>query len=432
MSKAELAAWLRRRVRERTPTAVVRFGDAEGRLLTCDPEDMLRELESESGLSLSLADVIEVRALVDWAFDEADVLGIVTERLSDAHQKLMGKLAALYAERVAKGRPPAAFAHNMLGHHVVDELPELLAGRRAGVISCRDLGPVLEREWGLEEVNVYQVPSQYAMRDVDGAYEAAMHEVPIWPDAHAHVRAELTVRERGEVFLVGAGLFGKDLCIRVREQGGIALDMGSALDRLAGKLTRGPVRRVLALYAEGIPVSQIATTLERLFDVEVEHERVREAIANAALEHVEPWRARPLRPAYPTVCFDSLQAEVGDDRAFERRTCHLALGVAPDGYRDRLGIWWQGGEDVAFWRSVLQDLHRRGVRDLSILCGDAEREPLSQAARSVFPRAAVRTHAAPIESCAAIRKAIERHGRFTDEPAATTLVYLAFNRAESR
>ena len=41
-------------------------------------------------------------------------------------------------------------------------------------------------------------------------------------------------------FLVGAGIFGKDLCIRIRELGGIALDMGSCLDLMAGKVTRGP------------------------------------------------------------------------------------------------------------------------------------------------------------------------------------------------
>jgi hypothetical protein len=38
-------------------------------------------------------------------------------------------------------------------------------------------------EWGLEDVAVYQVPSQHSARDVDGAYERAM-QVPIWPDAH--------------------------------------------------------------------------------------------------------------------------------------------------------------------------------------------------------------------------------------------------------
>jgi hypothetical protein len=48
----------------------------------------------------------------------------------------------------------------------------------------------------------------------------------------------LAVRSRGEVFLVGAGLFAKHLCITIRDQGGIAIDIGSSLDAMAGKTTR--------------------------------------------------------------------------------------------------------------------------------------------------------------------------------------------------
>lgn len=50
-----------------------------------------------------------------------------------------------------------------------------------------------------------------------------MHGVRIWPDVHVRLRSELTVREPGEVFLVGAGVFGKDLCVRVRDRGGASL-----------------------------------------------------------------------------------------------------------------------------------------------------------------------------------------------------------------
>ena len=86
------------------------------------------------------------------------------------------------------------------------------------------------------------MPSQYVMRTVDDEYERALHGIPIWPDVVDRIRDELEVRQRGEVFLVGAGLFGKELCIRVRERGGIALDLGSCLDGMADKVTRGPNR----------------------------------------------------------------------------------------------------------------------------------------------------------------------------------------------
>jgi hypothetical protein len=196
----------------------------------------------------------------------------------------MTKLAAVYAERLAAGRRPAILAQSLLSHEVVDRLPELLRGRRVSVISCRNVKPVLEADWGLDDVVVYQVPSQHAMRDVDGAYESALHGVPIWPDAHSRIRSELTVRERGEVFLVGAGLFGKDLCIRVRDLGGIALDLGSALDRVAGKITRGPRRRILDLYAGGMSVEDIAAQLQDLYGLRIDPQRVSKAMGKMGEE----------------------------------------------------------------------------------------------------------------------------------------------------
>lgn len=49
----------------------------------------------------------------------------------------------------------------------------------------------------------------------------------------------LEVRVPGEVLLVDAGLFGKALCVHMRDRDGIALEMGSVLDKPAGKATVG-------------------------------------------------------------------------------------------------------------------------------------------------------------------------------------------------
>lgn len=297
MSTSELAVWLRRRIDERDPAAVVRFGDGEARLLVADLGDAAsieaaaHKLAKETGLAFSSAAVLEVKALVAFAYEQADVLGIgFGDDFVDEHKLWMRRLAAIHAERVVAGRRPAALADCLLHQGILEHLPGLLTGRRVSVISCRDVRPVLEADWGLDDVAVYQVPSQHMVRDVDGAYEAALHDVSIWPDFHARLRSRLTVRERGEVFLVGAGLFGKDLCIRVRDRGGIALDLGSALDSIAGKLTRGPHRRVLDLYAAGVSEADIAVRLERLYGVEIDRARVSEVVAAVAGD-VAAWRA---------------------------------------------------------------------------------------------------------------------------------------------
>jgi hypothetical protein len=283
MSKSEFESWLRQRVASRTPAAVVRFGDGEVRLLEAvadDAESMHeanRQLQWETGRKFSSEAVLEIKAALEHARSAADVLGILVRNPhTETSRAWVNRLAPLSRERRSAGAPAAALAYCHLNHEILAALPALLAGRRVSVISCRDIKPIIEEMWGLDDVAVYQVPSQYRVRNVDGAYEATMYDIPIWPDAHDHVRSELTVRERGEVFLVGAGLFGKDLCIHVREQGGIALDMGSALDHIAGKLTRSAMRQMLELHADGMSVPDIAASLRDHLGVQVDHERIRE------------------------------------------------------------------------------------------------------------------------------------------------------------
>jgi hypothetical protein len=240
------ARWIRRRI----PAAIIRFGEGEGRLLVADPADpesvtvAANKIRRQTGLKLSPDEVFKVKSLIMNAFDEADVVGIRgSANFNPEHRMWVERIEGVFEERLAAGREPAYVTHCLLNNTLRDSLGSLLEGQRqVSVISCRDLKGRLEADYGVEDVRVFQVPSQYVMRDIDDEYEARLHGVPIWPAFYERLREELTVRRRGEVFLVGAGLFGKDLCIRVKELGGIALDLGSCLDGLADKVTRGPNR----------------------------------------------------------------------------------------------------------------------------------------------------------------------------------------------
>lgn len=237
-------------VEEGTPAAVVRIGEGEGRLLAAHPGDDLsvrvavRKLRRQTGMRFSMEEMFKVKALVMTAFDEADILGLhVSDNFSEEHREWGERIALIYADRVIRGRTPAYLAHCLLNHDLYDALPTLLSDQdRISVITCRDVAPRLQAEHQLAEVVTYQVPSQHAVREVDGRYEAAMHDVPMWPDFYRRLQKYVTVRAKGEVFLIGAGLFGKALCVQVRELGGIALDMGATLDQMAEKVTRGSGR----------------------------------------------------------------------------------------------------------------------------------------------------------------------------------------------
>lgn len=250
LSRKQAVGMTARWIRQRIPAAIVRFGEGEGRLLVADPADAesvqvaVNKVWRQAGLKLSHDDVFKVKSLVMNAFDGADVVGIRgSANFNPEHQMWVERIEAVFQERLAAGREPAYVTHCLLNNTLRDSLGSLLEGQRqVSVISCRDLKDTIEADYGVEDVRVYQVPSQYVMRGIDDEYEAALHGVPIWPDFYDRLRSELEVRRRGEVFLVGAGLFGKDLCIRIKELGGIALDLGSCLDGMAEKVTRGPNR----------------------------------------------------------------------------------------------------------------------------------------------------------------------------------------------
>jgi hypothetical protein len=438
LSQEGFARWLQRQIANRTPAAAVRFGDAEAKLLALEKgdersvRDVIGKLEQESGASLLPEDALELKRLVELAFEQADVLGIgFSERFLAEHKRWMEWLASRHLEQQRAGRKPVRLAHCLFSHQVVDSLPEMLAGRLVSVISCRDLKPVLEGKWGTGDVAPYQVPSQYIRRYVDGAYEEAMHSVPIWPDAHERICSELAVRERGEVFLVGAGVFGKDLCIRVRDQGGIAVDMGSALDGVVGKMTRGVPRRILDLHATGMPTAEIASHLERLYGFCPQQDAISRNVTRAANKEMEAWRERPPARSYAIIHFDSFPARIDDGESARRPVCHVAVGTAIDGGCHALGIWWTQREGIEPWPKALEDLRRRGVASPAAIHVDNPRRPLYEALAKLFPAAEVRAAGAS-EVHVEIRKAVERHGPFISEEAATRLVYLALIRAMAK
>jgi putative transposase len=167
---------------------------------------------------------------------------------------------------------------------------------------------------------------------------------------------------------------------------------GTFEPRLVGKRqTRlaGLDEKILALYAGGMTVRDIAAHLSDLYGIEVGRDTI-SRVTDAVLEDVEAWRTRPLETVYPIVYFDALRVKVREDRSVRNLACYLALGVTVDGEREVLGIWWQESEGAKFWLAVLNDLRRRGVGDVLIACVDGLKG-FPEAIEATFPAAWVQT-----------------------------------------
>jgi putative transposase len=167
---------------------------------------------------------------------------------------------------------------------------------------------------------------------------------------------------------------------------------GSFEPKLVGKRqTRlgGLDEKILALYAGGMTVRDIAGHLQDLYGVEIARDTI-SRVTDAVLEDVAAWRTRPLDGVYPIVYFDCLMVKLREDRSVRSRACYLAVGVSVEGERDVLGLWWQETEGAKFWLAVLNDLHQRGVADVLIACVDGL-AGFPEAIEAVFPQAWVQT-----------------------------------------
>jgi transposase-like protein len=90
------------------------------------------------------------------------------------------------------------------------------------------------------------------------------------------------------------------------------------------------------------------------------------------------------------VYLDGLVTKIRDKGVVENKTIYLAVGVAPDGAKDVLGLWIQTTEGAKFWLAILNELKQRGVRDILILCADGL-TGMPQAVEAAFPKTIFQT-----------------------------------------
>lgn len=142
-------------------------------------------------------------------------------------------------------------------------------------------------------------------------------------------------------------------------------------------------RKVLAMYARGMSVRDIARTMSELYGTDVSPEVVSRATEHVA-EHMEEWQNRLLAPFYYIVYIDALMAKSRENGGVEKRAVYTVVGVPPDGRREVLGLYIGTSESAKQWMAVLEDLRRRGVERIGILSADGLKG-LAEAVEAVFP-----------------------------------------------
>ena len=262
------------------PASCLRLGDGEGNLLgACDAEFRnLQRLSAQKAAEMHLgrwlpgAMLATLNRATFQAVANADVIGVPCgPRIRRLYQSIdnrkrgdrfdirgaCGTINALrYAHAALSSATRDRIITNCWFHR--DLLPfykEILSGRpRLGLICCYpELPDRLRAVFGVEDVTFFPIPNQISNT---GRRPSSPH----YPDVFEKVMRSLGDIGEGQPVLVAAGILGKIYCNRIKECGGIALDIGSVADVWMGRRAR---RHHDAAYLGKWALSDAATSLQR-------------------------------------------------------------------------------------------------------------------------------------------------------------------------
>lgn len=146
-------------------------------------------------------------------------------------------------------------------------------------------------------------------------------------------------------------------------------------------------KKIIGLYGLGLSYSDIQSHIRDAYGVELSDGTLT-AITNRILPQIKEWQNRPLETAYPVVWLDAIHFKVREDAVVKSKAVYSVLAVTLEGQKEVIGIYFGDSEASSFWRSVLQDLKSRGVKDICIACID-NLKGFCDAIQDVYPNTEV-------------------------------------------
>ena len=236
------------------PFSLMRIGDGEGNIMGAfDPDFAVARcfstrliLEMMFGTAdFPVREIEAMRRDMADAIESADVLGVsdpvrigrlqILRDEPGERQDVRGYMGSYesilqVASRLREtGRRPPLAVSNHAHRHMMAHFPAIIAAAgRVTLIGPYDLGQAFMGAFG-REARTLLIPNQASSTPGEGA--------KWYPEHHDALLAGIRPTP-GELFLVSAGLLGKGLCRHVKAGGGVALDIGSAVDVWRGKPVR--------------------------------------------------------------------------------------------------------------------------------------------------------------------------------------------------
>lgn len=260
----ESVAWVNKAIEKKLAMSLVRMGDGEINLLTYPKYDQtptLNEVVARKSIDKRLHSfntneqgLYELSTLMETALIDADVVGVlglwrpsgsttVKDFLNNKNvgfRGLSGQWRGIdyMLEMACTGRLSNKLivsAHNYLA--VVQNIDILLAGLDSVWLITSETAAVkrIKQENSKLKINVINLPKSKRPLVFDSPY--FLHET----------RKQLPNDLAGKLVLIGAGPWAEIYAYWIKQRGGIAIDIGTGFDLLAGKLSRPVHRRVLPI-----------------------------------------------------------------------------------------------------------------------------------------------------------------------------------------
>ncbi len=144
---------------------------------------------------------------------------------------------------------------------------------------------------------------------------------------------------------------------------------------------------ILSLYTKGMSVRDIQLHLDDLYGYELSTQTISN-ITEKVIEKATEWQNRPLDKIYPIIFMDATVLKIRVDRVVKNIACYIMLGINLEGKKEIIGIWIGENETSKYWLTVLNDIQKRGVKDILIFAIDGL-NGFNEAIKAVYPTAEI-------------------------------------------
>jgi len=272
----EVSSIISAKLQQREPFSLIRLGDGEGLLLSISDQSTEADFKYiEKHLGAEGTDpsaLLHLKYRLIQSIKDADVIGVRDDilnvnfddiRISQTGDDFLTSFRSNFRLREVEkkldyhGSRRIAFLHKHLGsidltddnqfcsawfhydYHNTGEVFKVLKQQESiGLISCRSQLPGLLTDLFDTSVKFHEIPGMY--RDISGG-----EAIPDYIEQLENILNRPLVEFPGMLYLVGGGLYGKLYCQLIKEQGGIALDLGSLFDAWLGIPSRPTVYKAM-------------------------------------------------------------------------------------------------------------------------------------------------------------------------------------------